>query len=233
MANDPGEDQRSEAIINMRKWSEGAPDIPMMVASMGLHPFFVEECPIWTAHSRIFDTPNNGALLQRIARGGEVWWYVNYDPPRPYANFFTDFAAVEHRALFWQAWALGIKGVYYWDVCAIPPGGNPYDGTVVGSPVNGNGLLIYPGLDGPVDSIRWETIRDGVEDYDYFALLLDRTRRLKDNGREDALVERAAAALNVREIVPDLTGFSRDTAAYLQRREEIGALIEEMELALR
>ena len=48
---------------------------------------------------------------------------------------------------------------------------------------NGDGRFIYPPeaaasaqqeetiLDGPVDSIRWEMLRDGLEDYEYFALL--------------------------------------------------------------
>ena len=48
---------------------------------------------------------------------------------------------------------------------------------------NGDGRFIYPPeaaadanpanpvLDGPVDSIRWEMLRDGIEDYEYFVIL--------------------------------------------------------------
>ncbi len=40
---------------------------------------------------------------------------------------------------------------------------------------NGDGFLFYPGddagIDGPVASIRLKNLRDGMEDYEYFAIL--------------------------------------------------------------
>ena len=48
---------------------------------------------------------------------------------------------------------------------------------------NGDGRFVYPPeaaadahpsgpvLDGPVDSIRWEMLRDGIEDYEYLVIL--------------------------------------------------------------
>lgn len=77
---------------------------------------------------------------------------------------------------------------------------------------NGDGRFLYPPeaaadarpgapvLDGPVDSIRWEMLRDGIEDYEYFVilkrLLAERGHRLPAPDREQL-----ESLLNVPEAV--------------------------------
>jgi hypothetical protein len=39
----------------------------------------------------------------------------------------------------------------------------------------GDGQLLYPGVDGPIASIRLANIRDGLEDYEYLWLLAHRS----------------------------------------------------------
>jgi hypothetical protein len=36
-----------------------------------------------------------------------------------------------------------------------------------------------PCLDGPVNSVRWENLRDGMEDYEYFWLLSQAINRVE------------------------------------------------------
>ena len=171
---------------------------------------------------------NSSTVLQRIAAGKEVWCYVNHAPARPYANFFLDFAAIEHRILFWQAWALGVKGMHYWGVNYAEPNQDQWKSTLDIRPVNGDGLLVYPGADGPVNSIRWECVRDGLEDYDYLAVFQVCRRKLAEKGGQEALIARADKAGDLGKVVPDLVSFSRDPKALLDKRIEIGALIEDM-----
>ena len=35
--------------------------------------------------------------------------------------------------------------------------------------LNGDGSLLYPGVDGPISTIRYENIRDGIDDAELFA----------------------------------------------------------------
>ena len=74
---------------------------------------------------------------------------------------------------------------------------------------NGDGRFVYPPveaadgnpgrpiLEGPVDSIRWEMLRDGIEDYEYLAIL---KHLIADEGRqarcgpEDAIRRPAGSA---------------------------------------
>ena len=103
---------------------------------------------------------------------------------------------------------------------------------------NGDGRFLYPPesaagaspvgpvLEGPVESIRWEMLRDGTEDYEYLAIL---RRLLAERGAKVSAAERAAfaALLDVPpEITKDLTTFTKDPAPIERRREAIARAIE-------
>jgi len=105
---------------------------------------------------------------------------------------------------------------------------------------NGDGRFIYPPeaaadahptkpvLDGPVDSIRWEMLRDGIEDYEYLAIL---QRLLKD--KKDKLTaqqqQKFAALLEVPEdITKDMTTFTKDPASIEACRDKIARAIAEL-----
>ncbi len=106
---------------------------------------------------------------------------------------------------------------------------------------NGDGRFIYPPLAaanadsaepvllGPVDSIRWEMLRDGVEDYEYMAIL----ERLIDAQRatlSETELARYTALLEVPEaITKDMTTFTKDPAPIEARREELARAIEALE----
>jgi hypothetical protein len=105
---------------------------------------------------------------------------------------------------------------------------------------NGDGRFIYPPeaaaggtastpvLDGPVDSIRWEMLRDGIEDYEYFATL---KRLLEKNAAKLTAEDRAAMEklLQVPEsVTKDMTTFTKDPAPMESRRHEIAKAIERL-----
>lgn len=218
----------------MQAWKDVAPDIPMMATTYGLSPFLPEALDIWAVHLPMLDTVNNRPILERASQGGEVWFFVNHEPARPYGNLLVDFRAIEHRILPWQAWALGMKGFHYRAINAIEKDRDPYDGLDDITPVNGDGFLVYPGADGPVNSIRWEILRDGIDDYDYLVIFQDRLRKLEARGgaRHNALIERARSTGNLGGIVPDLVTFPRDPDALLAKRAEIAQVIALMDRAL-
>ncbi len=103
---------------------------------------------------------------------------------------------------------------------------------------NGDGRFIYPPercadgrppgpvLEGPVDSIRWEMLRDGIEDYEYLAIL----RRLlaEKGGRLEAEERtRCEALLEVPEAISkSMTDFTSDPVPIEARRREIAEAIE-------
>ncbi|HQE81692.1 MAG TPA: DUF4091 domain-containing protein [Candidatus Hydrogenedentes bacterium] len=215
----------------MQVWLDTAPQIPMMVSTYGLQPFLSDAAQIWCVHLPMFDTVNGKIILERVQKGGEVWCYIDQSPPRPYANFFVDYAAIEHRALFWQLWALGVRGMHYWSVNSLPAGRDPRAGLVDITPVNGDGFLVYPSASGPVPSIRWEIIRDGIEDYGYLVLFRELQRRAEKSGNR-ALLDRVRPAADLGPVVPDLVTFTREPEVMMQKRDAIARAIVEMQKAL-
>ena len=105
---------------------------------------------------------------------------------------------------------------------------------------NGDGRFIYPPLEaadarpartvlaGPVTSIRMEMLRDGIEDYEYLALLKSLTAKRADKlsaaerARYEALLEVPG------EITKSLTEFTKDPAPIERRRAELAKAIAEL-----
>jgi len=81
-----------------------------------------------------------------------------------------------YRVPTWINYQYNITGLLYWSTVTtvIDPWGNPAFSHSARH-FNGGGFLFYPGvpcgIDGPVSSMRLKNLRDGMEDYEYFAIL--------------------------------------------------------------
>ncbi len=84
---------------------------------------------------------------------------------------------------------------------------------------NGGGILFYPGLeagfDGPVASIRLKNIREGLEDYEYFAIL-------DQNGEREFVQEM------IDQVCPEWWDFTTDPSKLLEIREQLALKIESL-----
>jgi hypothetical protein len=102
---------------------------------------------------------------------------------------------------------------------------------------NGDGRFLYPPnrdpnrdktkfLCGPVNSIRWEILREGVEDYEYFVLL---EKAMKSAGpKTKALAERAKALLDFpAALFASGKEYTKDPQDLLELRRAIAGLLEE------
>jgi len=107
---------------------------------------------------------------------------------------------------------------------------------------NGDGRFIYPPeaaavpgksglepvIEPPVSSIRWEMLREGIEDWEYLYLLgqLLATRRAN---LADEQVKRYEALLEVPDsVTKDMTTFATDPAPIYARRAEVAEAIEQL-----
>ncbi|MFA6240253.1 MAG: glycoside hydrolase domain-containing protein [Candidatus Hydrogenedentales bacterium] len=128
---------------------------------------------------------------------------------------------------------------------------NPYEdpmgwttgyGTPAGARIpwgNGDGRFIYPPeaaasgqqaetiLEGPVSSIRWEMLRDGIEDYEYFVILKRLVGEAKAKGIDPAALVAFEQLLEVpAEITATTTQFTTDPAPLEARRALVAGAIE-------
>jgi len=177
-------------------------------------------------------------VRQSQARGEEFYWYVAAGPAYPYPNVQVEYPVVDSRVLFWMTFKYGVTGFEYYcyniwsrNNAADPARRYPNvpwkaDGWHGGWASNGDGMLFYPG---PISSLRFEAIRDGIEDWEMLQVLADcvaavagRKRPAKYRG----LVTAAKKYLAVPdEIVKGFKDFTRDPDLLLAHRQKVGELL--------
>jgi hypothetical protein len=160
--------------------------------------------------------------------GEEVWWYYLYgdDPPLP-NPILMSHPGVEARITPWLAWAERVDGLLHYS--ATDWSANPWENPNVTGKDNGDAFFFYPpNQDGSnlaycgendhrlVPSIRWENLRDGMEDYEYLWLLA---------GGDPQIDVSNAADEYVAQIVGSRTLFSRVPTDLAETRAAIAAAI--------
>lgn len=172
----------------------------------------------WCPPLTHFGAPVGDFTPQRIAQGrarGDVYWWYNQDDNCIGAPIVT------HRALPWASWQADLAGYFVW---AISYWGSAEAMWVTPYEI-GEAMAIYPGKSGPIDSLRWEQTREGLEDYDYLVLL---QKAVEDGALTGADMDRARTLLErARTLFPDpRCQLATDPAELLALRWEIGSLLD-------
>ncbi len=166
-------------------------------------------------------------LKKRQQMGDEIWAYVCISAQRPYLNNWgIDYPGMDHRLLFWQFFQEDITGFLYWQTTYWKV--NPWEDTLTYPGGNGDGSLVYPGKDGPINSIRFELNRDGTEDYDMLVMMDDAIAALNARGRGI----NPANVLEFRQLSKSWTEYSENPQMLENQRERIGNRLESFTRAL-
>ncbi len=177
---------------------------------------------IWVPH---IDCVDQEFLSAEQAEGRDVWWYICCSAKHPYPNCLIDYPLLDSRVPLWMAFDAGVSGFVYWTV-------NWWNDDPFGDPLsfanaNGDGMLLYPGADGPMDSIRWEAMRDGFEDYEYLVMLADRIREAEVTRRSGTpLIEARAALRSIKEVAASRTEYTQDPFVLLHTRNRVAQALE-------
>ena len=151
-------------------------------------------------------------------RGDNMWWYTCISPGYPHANLFNYYQGAWTRVVFWQQYLINADGFLYYSINFWNMDAHDNRGISLRRTNNGDGLLAYPGSfwdEGPtlVPSIRFEQVRDGLEDYVYLRQL-------------EAYVGRDAALEYSNRITTDMLRFTQDWRDISGTRDEIGFMLE-------
>lgn len=146
--------------------------------------------------------------------GEQVWWYYLYgdDPPLP-NPILMSHPGIEARITPWLAWAERVDGLLHYSTTDWSA--NPWDTPNVTGQDNGDGFLFYPprkdntplascGENGNrlAPSIRWENLRDGMEDYEYLWLLAGGKPQINATNAADTYVSQLVASRTLFSRVP-------------------------------
>jgi hypothetical protein len=163
--------------------------------------------------------------------GRELWFYTCCHPLGRYPNRFLDQPLVKTRALHWLGYLYGLDGYLHWGLSYIAEGLDPYseEGVSKGLPL-GDRAIMYPGRDGPVGSLRWSAMRDGLEDYEYLWVLQQRLAALKKRVGDGAdwLDPRQRPLELCRRVVTSFYEHTRQGETLLAARREIAGEIGQL-----
>jgi hypothetical protein len=236
------EPNTAQHFSDTRKWAElvhrSAPGIPFLVtrSPVPTHPEWgtlAGYANNFSIHGNDLNSPAvKKAIHEEQAKGGEITWYISCDQVYPQPNYFIDAPAMDPVMVPWITWKYGMNGILYWALNFWPQTRDPWLDPVTylsgflcsnGFVLNGEGSLLYPGdraprftrqrgVDGPVSSIRFELLREGIEDYEYLWLLTS----LGD----EKFANEAAASL-----VVDVSAFSRNAEELFALRRRMAERI--------
>ncbi len=173
------------------------------------------------------------AIIDEQAKGGEMTWYISCDQVYPQPNYFIDAPAMDLVMVPWITDRYQMDGILYWACNFWSQTPNPWLDAVTfisgfvcsdGHVLNGEGSLLYPGdfaqtytgqpnVDGPVSSIRFELLREGIEDHVYLSML-------KESG------DREFANATINNMVVDVRAFSRNVVDLYSARKAMARRLE-------
>ena len=171
------------------------------------------------------------------AKGEKFFWYVAAGPMLPCPNVQMEEPLIAARVLFWMTWKFGVTGFEYYCYNIWSHNFPSNDGKrwpdVPFSPwgwgnTNGDGMLFYPGPDGPFSSVRFENIRDGIEDWESHYVLRDYADALRAKDKASPLLAKAEALLKVPDDVCklDFVNWTWEPEPLLKAHRDLGDTIE-------
>jgi hypothetical protein len=140
----------------------------------------------------------------------ELWFYTCWMPQGSYANRFIEQKLLATRLLHWMNFHYKATGYLHWGYnmwnttdpfkfVIHPKGEHPK--------VAGDAWIVYPGKNGPLDSIRHEAMRDGIADHELLSMLQERSPE--------------AAEHLARIMVQSFTQYNTDVKVFRDTRREL------------
>jgi len=166
-------------------------------------------------------------------QGCELWFYtVGIFQKGSYPNKTVDVPLIESRILHWLNYRFGLKGYLHWGFNSWTD--DPYNGP---GEHRGDGWHVYPRdparrepkKDGLINSLRWEQMRNGIQDYEYLWMLENKIKQIRDTLGEplSTMIEPSRRPTEIAsQIVKTMHLYSKDpNVLYSAKRQIIEELL--------
>ena len=227
-ANEPQDQADYDAVAwYSQELKKAAPNFKLMVSEepkpeIYAHPTYTgAKIDIWLPVLHQYDPVE--AHNRQQTHGEDVWVYFLHGTRPPYFNPITlDHPGIESKLTGWFLWKYRLRGLAYYSLNGW--GQNPWT-SPMNSNHNGDTFMLYPpstdnqpitfGANNHrfVPSIRFELMRDSLEDYEYLYLL---------NGGQPAVGQGNTADTHVDKIITGLTSYTRHSEFMYNLRRLIG-----------
>lgn len=167
-------DENSESYSEIVKFLKSlAPGLKVMEAcqttkAVGAIDVWVPQLNFWNDNYRFFE--------DRKSAGEELWYYTCCFPRGEYPNRFIEQPLLKGRMLYWMGFKYGAAGhlhwgFNYWNDNPFEETTNPGAGSIL---PGGDSWIVYPGYRKFLRSIRYEQMRDGIEDIALLEMLSEK-----------------------------------------------------------
>ncbi|MBN2594185.1 MAG: DUF4091 domain-containing protein [Sedimentisphaerales bacterium] len=152
-------------------------------------------------------------------QGYELWFYtVGIFQNGSYPNKTVDVPLIESRILHWLNYRFGLKGYLHW-------GFNSWTDDPFTAPGKhrGDGWHVYPKKDGLINSMRWEQMRNGIQDYEYLWMLEDKISKIKAGlGERLSIIEPSRRSVEIAsQVVKTLDNYSKNPGTLYNVKKQI------------
>ncbi len=159
--------------------------------------------------------------LEAQHRGNELWFYtVGIYQQGSTLNKTVDVPLIETRIMHWLNYRYGMKGYLHWGL-------NAWTDDPVEAPGQhrGDGWHVYPKKNGLLNSLRWEQMRNGLQDYECLWLLEKKIAEIRAtlSPRAAEMIEPTRRGVEIAsQVIRTCSDFTRDPEVlYSARRQAI------------
>ncbi len=225
IANEPQDQADYNAVAWYSRYAHAAaPNLRLMVSEEPKAEIYDQpgaHIDIWLPVLQNYDP---AASHERALNHGEdSWIYFLYGTRPPYFNPITlDHPGIEGKFTGWFLWKYRLRGIAYYSLNDWSK--NPWTDPLTDGH-NGDTFMLYPPSESNaaipygsnnhrmVPSIRFELMRDSLEDYEYLYIL---------NGGQPEVNQTNAADSQAGKIITGLTSYTRDSEFLYNLRRLIG-----------
>ena len=227
-ANEPQDQADYDAVAwYSQELKKVAPNFKLMVSEepkpeIYAHPTYTgSKIDIWLPVLHQYDPV--AAQARQRDHGEDVWIYFLHGTRPPFFNPITlDHPGIESKLTGWFLWKYRLRGIAYYSLNGW--GQNPWTNPMT-SGHNGDTFMLYPPAEDNqpivygsnnhrfVPSIRFELMRDSLEDYEYLYVL---------TGGQPQIDQANAADVQADKIIAGLTSYTRDSEFMYNLRRLIG-----------
>jgi len=159
------------------------------------------------------------------SQGYELWFYtVGIFQKGSYPNKTVDVPLIESRILHWLNYRFGLKGYLHWGFNHWTD--NPY---LTPGRHRGDGWHVYPKKNGLINSLRWEQMRNGIQDYEYLWMLENKIAKIKAGLSERlSIIEPSRRGVEIAsQVVKSMNAYNKDPdTLYTVKKQIISELLD-------
>ena len=152
-------------------------------------------------------------------QGNELWFYtVGIFQGGSLLNKTVDVPLIETRLMHWLNYRYNLRGYLHW-------GFNAWTDDPINAPGEhrGDGWHVYPKKDGLLNSVRWEQMRNGLQDYECLWLLENKISEMRATlaARVAALIDPRQRGVEIAsQVITDYHDHTRNPEVLYQARRQ-------------